>query len=528
MKQVLVVVLALCTVACKGVGNGNKIEQLRFVKSSTDLATLPTLDVYQCFTDSPVLIADFTDGGVGLFTSRVTYTSSNPAVVQVSNFDISVPGTTAAQGLFYNPGTLFPVAPGTATITAEFAGLATTLPVTVSAPSAISVRNEQYLDTDWLTSRDEIQMVPGSQQSLSAVATLGVNRVPVTTEGSWSSVDESAGTPTNSAVALVTTESGVVIAKSAGDGLQRARIEFAPCSGKSYTAAGVSFNAPAAPADPAFFDYTADYEVLEPTGSLLLLTEKDTISGRDYPKNGEAMISGTRQFLRVMAEFGSPVSSRQDLTFKSGLSVAIGVSAAGKTDDTLSYGVSTALLLAVSAVDAPAVSVTASFDRDSADTTNTPYSSSALMLGVKVGTLDGATVPATPADTPLLSPATARIQHYDANLDNPAVYRQRYAAVGRFTVSCNTPSGVAPCPEEWPINHDVNWSISTGQSDMIVAGISNASSSAGTAVSIIGAPAQDEILIVTAKSNGMVTPTTTGEIPTGTAELKICKTGSSC
>lgn len=522
MKQVLLVVLALCTVACKGVGNGSRPEALRFVKSNADLSTLSTLAVYQCFTESPVLIADFTDGSRALFTSRVKYTSSNPAVVQVSNFDISEPGAALTDGRFYPPGTLFPVSNGTATITAEFAGLTTTLDVTVSSPSSITVSNEQYTDIDWVTQRDVIQMVPGTFQRLSAVATLGSNLTTVTGAGTWSSVDVDSDTATKSETAIVGKATGVVTAsKKTDDGLQRATIEFAPCSGKPYTAAGVSF--PAAPSQPsgASFVYSAVYEVAEPIGPLLLLTEKDIVSGRDYPKDGESMISGTQQFLRVMAEFGSPVTSRQDLTFK-GVSIAIGMSGAGSTTDTLSYGVSPALLRAVSAVDAPAVSVTASFDPDTTATvTGDEYTSAALMLGVKAGTLDGATIPATPAVTPLLTPTAASIRHFDANLDS-SDYSQRYAAVGCFTVG-----GVA-CSEQWPINHDVSWSISTGLGDLSVATISNAPSNAGTATSTISAPAQIETLTVTAKSIGLVKATTTDAIPTGTAGLKICMTGNSC
>ena len=177
--------IALCTVAllsaaCSGIGDGSKPESLKVIQ--TDGIRLFTQEILQapakpgqvttCIGGTVGAFVFFSDGGIGNFSFRVKWTSDNPAVVRVSNNDIEIAGG----GLFFVPGALVPVAPGTANVTAEYAGLTSTIPVTVSALDVSSVKfvpEKATLAPLSFQNFGVTAMVDGKPTNITSVTTLG-------------------------------------------------------------------------------------------------------------------------------------------------------------------------------------------------------------------------------------------------------------------------------------------------------------------------------------------------------------------
>ena len=159
---------------------------------------------YSCINTGLTFIVDFSDGSRGDFTGRATYSSSNPGVVQVSNLDIAVPEQT---NVFYNRGTLVPVAEGTATITVRYLSFTRSIDVTVGTPSnfritptSADLAAKSLLD---LTATVELD---GVETALDALVT-------------WAFV-----TP-NTSIATISSTSGTITGVAAGSGLTaRARV----------------------------------------------------------------------------------------------------------------------------------------------------------------------------------------------------------------------------------------------------------------------------------------------------------------
>ena len=94
-----------------------------------------TGEALECIAKQLRLLIRFTDGSLGDFTTRATWSSSDPSVLAISNaFDTTIPGR---DGEFFIPGTLLPAsetgAGSTVTITAEYQGLSQTFEVEVDA-----------------------------------------------------------------------------------------------------------------------------------------------------------------------------------------------------------------------------------------------------------------------------------------------------------------------------------------------------------------------------------------------------------
>lgn len=143
MKRIVVVCLSVLILAgCSGIGDGNEPEALKVLPLASisgltrdeldDLFDQDTeaLTVLTCLSDAATAIVRFTDGDVGIFSERVTWVSSDDDVVTVSNGEDPVPGS---GGLFFAAGTLKPIGPGTATVTAEYLGMRAEIPVVVEA-----------------------------------------------------------------------------------------------------------------------------------------------------------------------------------------------------------------------------------------------------------------------------------------------------------------------------------------------------------------------------------------------------------
>lgn len=159
---------------------------------------------FSCLTTGVVMFVDFSNGSRGDFTSRATYTSSNPAVAKVSNFDIAVPETTNA---FYNRGTIVPVSEGTATITASYLSFTRSIEVTVGTPQ------------NFVVNPASADLAANSKFDFSVTADLDGVTTALDPLVLWSIV-----TP-NTAVATIDATTGTVTGVSKGAGLTaRARI----------------------------------------------------------------------------------------------------------------------------------------------------------------------------------------------------------------------------------------------------------------------------------------------------------------
>ncbi|WP_420465237.1 hypothetical protein [Panacagrimonas sp.] len=143
-------VTALAAVAlagCSSIGDGSKPESLKILQlGPTDQLTLELLEAptepakaFTCIRTGLSLFVTFSGGDIGNFTNRARWSSDNEAVVRVSNRDEEVPDS---DGLVFDFGSLTPVAPGTANITAEYVGMTATIPVTVAGIDTSTIRIE--------------------------------------------------------------------------------------------------------------------------------------------------------------------------------------------------------------------------------------------------------------------------------------------------------------------------------------------------------------------------------------------------
>ena len=90
-------------------------------------------EVTECLPAAMRVVLEFDNGSREDITRRsenVRYTSSNPAVLQVSNRDIPFLGDEEA---VFPRGALLPIAPGTATVSVEFAGFRSSIDLQVNA-----------------------------------------------------------------------------------------------------------------------------------------------------------------------------------------------------------------------------------------------------------------------------------------------------------------------------------------------------------------------------------------------------------
>ncbi len=134
------------------IGDGNTIEKLEIVPATTATLQDPfeqgdTYKLLECLRDELVVLATFTDGSLANFTGRAAWSTSDAAVVQVSNGDIPavlVSGNPADDGSFYEspdfnyaPGTVVPLGtPGqSAVVTARFGSLSASINLEIRKPT---------------------------------------------------------------------------------------------------------------------------------------------------------------------------------------------------------------------------------------------------------------------------------------------------------------------------------------------------------------------------------------------------------
>ena len=229
--RVLVPALAvLAASACSPVGNG--IGPIRLiVNGPTNVADASTGRIFECIRSPVSATLQFSDGSLGDFTNRVRWTSSNPAVVRVSNGDepVAAPGTG-----FYGYGVLTPVTSGVATVTASYQNLTDSIEISVGTPTDITVHTvdpESLLPVD--PAGNAFRIGPGTVQDLTVSALLDNVRTNIDSAATWTF-----DTP-NTAVATIDAVSGVVSGVAAG-GPMTARASFSSCSLSATTTVSVA------------------------------------------------------------------------------------------------------------------------------------------------------------------------------------------------------------------------------------------------------------------------------------------------
>jgi hypothetical protein len=168
--------------ACGAVGKGNAPVSLKLTPLGGNLND-PSIRMYQCFQSLVTARVTFTDGSFADYTNRVTWSSSSPGTVKVSNGDIAAPG-----GGFYAKGALIPASAGQAIVRADYLGLTATLLVTVGTPSSITVEAVTANDPrpTRLLPGDTVNIGVGTTQDLSVVAVLDGVEKNVELSATWS------------------------------------------------------------------------------------------------------------------------------------------------------------------------------------------------------------------------------------------------------------------------------------------------------------------------------------------------------
>ena len=134
---------------CEPLGDGSTVESLTLVLVPSEvehgISVVATADepahikMYDCFCSNLAVIARFTNGDESNFIYRAQFSSSNPAVVAVTNYgDEYGDRCPTAQEI---PGMLTPNGVGTATITASFGELRATLDVNVTDTTPVAAGN---------------------------------------------------------------------------------------------------------------------------------------------------------------------------------------------------------------------------------------------------------------------------------------------------------------------------------------------------------------------------------------------------
>ncbi len=212
----VVIAGALGLVACSGIGDGNAPKTLEIQIGGVAEGA----EVYACSSQVPQARLEFSDGSIGDFVYRVTWTSSDPDILTVSDGTIQAPS-----GVFVN-GALLPKAPGTVTLTASYLDgqFIDDIDVTVSpthlelspaySESLIS-RSTQVVDT--VVSEGEKRFFASDLNQVGSFSIDGVNP---------DDFDDDDTTDTPAAPITIGTTSGVISATEAGTYTVRYRVDF--------------------------------------------------------------------------------------------------------------------------------------------------------------------------------------------------------------------------------------------------------------------------------------------------------------
>lgn len=205
-----VVLLALALGACSGtVGTGSGPQRLEIVQSTG--APASSIVAYQCLRSSLAAVLHFSDGSVGNFTNRVVWSSSDPGTVRIANSNEEpIPGTFDK---FYAPGTLTPVATGSAVITAEYQGLTAQVQVSVHPLAALTIK-QIVQGNAVVPANGAFTLGVGTRQALQLTALLDNVETDITKLATWSFEVP------NDGEASVDTTTATVTANGAGGPMQ--------------------------------------------------------------------------------------------------------------------------------------------------------------------------------------------------------------------------------------------------------------------------------------------------------------------
>ncbi|GAC1629020.1 MAG: hypothetical protein NVS9B10_19660 [Nevskia sp.] len=228
-SRVLPALIALAVSACNPVGNGIGPVRL-IINGPTNIPNAATGRIFECVRGPVTATLQFSDGSAGDFTTRVKWTSSNPAVVRVSNGDEPAPPPSTG---FFGYGILTPVTPGTATITANYQNLTASIQITVGTPTKITVHT---VDPQSLRPVDpagnSFRIGAGTVQDLTVTALFDNVLTTIDGAATWSF------DAPNTAVATIDPGSGLITGVAAGGPLV-ARAKFSPCSLSASTSVSV-------------------------------------------------------------------------------------------------------------------------------------------------------------------------------------------------------------------------------------------------------------------------------------------------
>lgn len=153
MRGTAALCLLLSLTACKGVGDGSGPVGVTITYNGSD----DDLQILECSTPQLTAILHMDGGSDGAVTSLVTWSSSNPGIIDVSNGDIE---TEPGSGSYFAAGTVIARGAGSAVIRADYVGLSAAFSVT-----ADPIRNLRI--TPALT-----YLAPGSVQAFKLEADL--------------------------------------------------------------------------------------------------------------------------------------------------------------------------------------------------------------------------------------------------------------------------------------------------------------------------------------------------------------------
>jgi len=351
----LMVVALLSACDINGIGQGNRIETLAIQKATTTgLFGSADNTAYLCFSDKLIAVGTFSDGGQADYSSRGVWTSSNPAVVKVSNGDIQLP---TDETLAFAAGTIIPVAEGTATVSVDFVGLHADYEITVKPIESLTLN------------QTSITVAPETSGSLSLSAQVAGYEVDATSAAAWSFDTE------DDAVATIGSSSGTVVGIATGGPLT-ARAEFPLC-----------------PNDPTVQNLTATVNVAVPESLSLEREYTDAPAGE--------LIVGTTEALKVTAHFAD--GNTQDLSLQVPLD-------SDNTEAVLSLGVLPNYVTAAAAGQANLTAVYGGDDgNDTEGDTDPPeVSSNVLSLTGVERTLEGISI--TPQNSRVNALGTIQLQ----------------------------------------------------------------------------------------------------------------------
>ena len=216
--SVLLPVLAACGGA---VGQGNAPKLLVITQSgvsATQTSGLSDLRMFECIPSALSSTLYFQDGSSGNFTARVSWSSSDPGTVEVSNGDIEI----GSSGSYYAAGTLVPVTAGNAIITADYDGIQAQIAVSVGTPQSITLK----------LARDGYYLVPSGNAFSLGVGTTQQLRVTGWLDGVETVLDDYASwslASANDSEATISS-SGLLTAVGAGSQALQPVASFSPCT----------------------------------------------------------------------------------------------------------------------------------------------------------------------------------------------------------------------------------------------------------------------------------------------------------